>query len=894
MENNQCPNCKAELAEKQECSNCSTSTAQSGPAIPALAESPDTTRNVKPLSPVQTPETAPKKVVDEKLQAAPNAQTPRAPHAAAQQDPGLAFLSSEARNLGPLTKRIFEQNLKKKGRNIAAEKYSECSETQIGQVNQHFYESRERSSDLTTVSLMEVTVKLAERETQIPRQNSYVLDPHLGKLRDQHVLFLSCIDQTVALGAAYALLDALNIASEQRFLLNFPRGTEKSNVVIEVFTQLSSEDRHKPTAIVIDGFNLEARAFLDWLQAAPLTLASTVRSHLHGHGFFLLCLVAPEYLQNYSGTPTFARWSVPFLQPLLKHHFPSQAESLEKEILAQQQHGQWKQTDAELCNEIRALLESDLPKIVEQRHHTLLTPPTTVPSIGPESLFKGDNSIEDTLLYAATYFSDLPPHEFDQLVDWLLADRTTTVTVKTQQHNADGTIHTIETEVQKPLRDFWYANSDSYLTSCGLEAATGPNLTTFIRFANKANREKLKAYLERHHSLYLLRQFKILVSNNFLTSEPNIRDRAMSLSIEMATAYPGSFGKDWLLKIILDARNGTKPFSNTDNATATFGKNKALERITLFVRLLLGRPQLEELVNELLKDLMGLGSHETVLFLVRGLQFAPAFDEFYWMKRLLDEGDDTVKHGTYYHLYSYIQKIGIYPLLSKLEPWIPADDRPVDSYSPSCIYSLRLLVEYCSELTATFEQEATAPRHPLFMFTDEKAARENCRRLISWFFHPGMQSVFADLNTVFGDERPDARVQRFICELMLEWTFVLREQETTTSATDTKWGESIKASTGSEQLLSVARTEDFLIESLALVATANQRGQILLYWERLRNFMGLIVNLSDASLDWFGPLNFDEKKAMLATRRLVKDLIKRFRTAIRAIKQRNGKALVTV
>jgi hypothetical protein len=366
----------------------------------------------------------------------------------------------------------------------------------------------------------------------------------------------------------------------------------------------------------------------------------------------------------------------------------------------------------------------------------------------------------------------------------------------------------------------------------------------------------------------------------------------MSLSIDMALAYPGSFGKEWLLNIIVDARDGTKSSPHIDTATITFGKNKALERITLFVRLMLEKPQLEEVVDGLLKDLMTLGSHETVLFLVRGLQFARGFDEFYWMKRLLDEGDEDIKESTYYHLYSYIQKIGIYSLLSKLESWIPIDDRPFNNYSPSCVYSLRLLVEYCSEVTETFEREQTSPRHPLFTFTDEKTARENCRRLISWFFHPGMPSVFANLDSVFGDDRPEARVLPLICELVLEWMFVLRGQET--ASTDKGHsGDVAPESSGGEQFLSVERTQEFLIESLAVITAPNQRGQMLLYWERLRDFMGLIVNLSDTSSDWFGSLNSDEKKAILVTRRLVKDLIKRFRTAIRAAKLGNGKAVVT-
>ncbi len=878
MENNQCPKCRAELGEKQECTSCGFNLAGPAGIAPAPGgEVPDATRNVRPPSPPgPPPEATQKGDGGDNLQPnAPQAITPKTPRAAAQNDPGRPFLAREMRNLKPIAERYIKQKGSKKGgRNIVAGgDYSETHRTQIDQLNAIFTESRERRSVITTVSLMDVTSKLPDREPQIPDKASYNLDPHLGRLKEQHVLFLSCVDEGVAFGAAYALLDELNIAGEQRLFLNFSRNTEKSNAVIQLFTQSASEERHELTAIVIDGFNVEARTFLDWLRTGTLGHALDVRSHLHSRGFFLLCPVEPEYLQKTPGTRTFSTWSVPFLLPLLTKHFPAEATSLEKEILAQQKLGKWKQSDTELCGEIRGLLEDDLPNVVAQRRSAPVTQPATVPAIAPESLFKGGHSIEDTLLYAATYFSDLPPSEFDQLVNWLLADRTTTVSVKTQHRNADGTIQIIETETQKPLREFWDDDPDSYLATCELEAVTGSNLPTSIRFANEANREKLKAHLEKQYSLYLVRQFRILESNNFLTSAPHISDRAMSLSIDMALAYPGSFGKEWLLKIIVNAHNDSKSSPHTDKTTITIGKNKTLERITLFVRLMLEKPQLEEVVNGLLKDLMSLGNHEIVLFLVRGLQFAPEFDEFYWMKRLLDEGDKDIKDSTYYHLYSYIQKIGVHSLLSKLEAWIPTDDRPLN-YSPACIFSLRLLVEYCSEVTETFERDQ-ALRHPLFTFSDDKVAQENYRRLIRWFFHPGMTAVFADLDSVFEDDRPDTRVLPFICELLLEWMVVLREQEASSTS-----------STNSEQFLNVERIRDSLIESLAEVTAPNQRSQMLVHWERLRDFLGLIVDLSDAS-DWFGVLNSEEKKAILTTRRVVKDLIKRFRTAIRAAKLRN-------
>jgi hypothetical protein len=873
--NNICPKCKAELGEKQECASCASATpAPTGPPMlnEPLKENP--VRQLTPATPDNPQATispAAKNSDDEKPQSNAPPTPKQKPRAAARPDPGLPLLAKkDLQDFEAVALRIKQRGARE---NVVAHTYKR--NTRIGKANLYF-QARENRNEAQTVSLMELAVKLPKRETQIPAETSYLVDPYVAKLKQQHFLFMSCADTNIAYGAAYALIEAMQIQPDRRLLIDFVSNPEKSNSTIHFFADTSSEDREKLTAIVIDGFHNQAQTFLDWLRATTAVGASRVREHLCDNNYFLLCLVDSKVTRDSAANP-FVTWGVPCLQPLLKHHFPDQAESLENEIMAQRKLGKWKPNDVEFCAEIRSALEDDLLQVVEQRR-SATTP--GIPSLLTETVFKGDYSIEDTLLYVGTYFSDLAPHEFDQVVEWLLADRTTTVSVKTQQHNADGTIQIIETEVQKPLRDFWNSNPDKYLTSCQLEAVADSNGTISIRFAKETYRETLKAQLERRHSVYLLRQFKALQSNGFLTSTPNISDRAMSLSINMATAYPASFGKDWLLNIVVEARKSWAAAATSNEGPLTsFGKHKALERIALFIRLMRGQPQLEEIVDCLLKDLMTLGMHDTVLYLVRGLQFSPGFDEFYWMKRLVDEGDEFFKLATYYHLYSYIRKIGIYPLLAKLETWIPKDDRPLDSYPPSCIYSLRLLVEYCAEVTETFESDQQT-QHPLFTFVDEETAKENCRQLVGWFFHPAMCTVFAGLGDVFSDDTPEARVMPFICELVLEWMFSLREQDG-----------SSQSSTTNERFLDVEQTRTVLIQSLVAVATPAQQEYMLTYWEGLRDFTGWII--SEGASDWIEPLNYKEEHAIRSTRLLVRTLIKGLREAMRSARVRPAAAMTS-
>ena len=902
---NHCPKCKAELSENQECTKCAALPQSVAPPAGVTALPPASSDGKKeeatdaasvernltsptPDNPEAKKEPATKKSGDEKPQVnSPQAAKQDRPHAA-RQDPGLPFLAKEVSDLEPIALRIKQRGARE---NVVAGTYKrkkKVKKTSIEEAN-FFFQGQENRTIEQKISLMELAGKLPRREPQIPDGSSYCVDQYVAKLKQQHLLFISCADSDVALGAAYSVLDAMEINADQRLLVNFASNPQKSNSTIQFFTGLSNKDRQKLTAIVIDGFHPEARTFLDWLRANTTIGAGQARQHLADNNFFLLCLVNPKYLQNYvnadSPVNPFATWAVPCLQPLLKLHFPDKAEWLEREIRAQQKFGKWKESDAELCNEVRSLLDDGLVQVIEQRRAADMT---EVPSVAPEIIFKGEHSIEDTLLYVGTYFPDLAPHEFDHLVESLLADRTTAVSVKTQHHNPDGTIQTIETEIEKPLRDFWSNNPDRYMTNCQLEAMPEKNGTVSIRFASESYRQTLKTQLERRHPVYLMRQFRLLQSNGFLTSTGKISDRAMDLSIEMALAYPSSFGKEWLLNIIVETRKHWEAAVESEHSRDISDRHKALERIALFCRLMLEHPPLGEIVEAVLKDLMSRGMHDTVLFLVRGLQFAPGFDEFYWMKRLVDEGDDElIKPATYYHLYSYTKKIGIYPLLAKLEAWIPTDNRPLDSYPPSCVYSLRLLVEYCAEVTEAFENDPqTQPSHPLFTFVDEAAAKENCRRLVGWFFHPAMCSVFAPLSGVFTDEKPEARVLRFICELVLEWIFVLRQQqESAQSGNADTAGSSL---TNDDRFLDAGKIQNILIDSLAVIATANQHDYMLRYWERLRDFTGWIV--SDEASDWIEPLEYSEKSAIRATRLVVRELIKEFRTAIRNARLRPAAA----
>jgi hypothetical protein len=927
MRPNQCPKCKADLGEQLECprpecretltppepapvaaANQAAATIGAGDA-PAQAQPKDepalAPSSQRHLSPPGTPDLKEEPVLEEPPIPKQSPLLGKTPSASNNESASAAGKEEDKKNAPP-------SNLPQAPTDSKGERFIKVDgdEAVIGQVATKnvyniFQKEAEREGE-ATVSLLEITTNLSAKEANIPDFQNDSLPIYVDKLRNERLILISCAHQKVALGAAYALLEQLQIAEANRRFLNFDRsGLEKSNLSIYLFSQMTGGNEEE-TAIVVDAFGEESRTFLDWLISRTEGGAMDIRKDLRGNRFLMLCLVDAAYfdiiesrLQNRRRLPTFTSWKINFLSPLLRHYFPDDYGQLEQQILRQQAQGKWKKNDTEFCYQVCGYLDKDL--LVEELKLREFDAPE--PDLADTPQFKGNQPLEDTLLYVATYFPDLTPHEFDYMVTTLLGDKTTTITVKTLKKNKEGETEQVEVEVEKPLTSFWEIDPDKYLESCRLEATSGAEAVTVINFVDAKFREDLKQRLERKHSVFLVRQFQTTQRCGLLFSAtPRIAANVIRLSIDMARAHPDVFGKDWLFKLLTDIRChfaaiestherlGAEDFKPPASIGAGQPKAKVYERVTQLLRQMLEASQLEEIVDGLLKQLMSTGMHDSVLLIIKGLQFAPAFDEFYWMKRLLDEGQEAIRAQTYEHLYSYIKKIGIYPLLGKLEAWLPKEEQPTDAYSQANIFALRLVVEYCSETTETFDPQyygAWPTRHRLLAFEEAGSAADNLRRLTRWLFHPGMASVFAALGVATILDFTDPTVP-FISELLVEWIYVLQgysEDPALVARRAAALG-SLPGATEDATLvlpssqLAAATVRMILLQQIVAATNRTQQNEILSYWEELRDFMALVVNLHGDLFFNYSP-DYRERKLILRKRELIRGMIKQFRELIR-------------
>lgn len=724
-------------------------------------------------------------------------------------------------------------------------------------------------------SLIDITAALSSKPDDTPDFESDELGRYAALLRAERVLLLSCADEKVALGAAYALMDEAGIANDCRRSLDFQSNAQSKYEQIGELLSRRTDKKRAQTAIVVGAYSNGSSTFRDWLGQVDHLASQRIRGDLRDNRFVLICLVEAAYMERAEKDLraegqrlNFLCWKINFLRPLLKHHFSERSAEFEERLVRQRAEGKWKSDETRFCQEVRDCVEADrLPEEIKARQQGD-SPAPAVPSFG------GGRSVEDAVLYTAAYFPDLTLREFDQIVGLLLAGKTKTVTVRTVRTNKDGEPEPFDTEVQKPLAEFWDESPDEYLDACQLEAdsrsaVSRSEATMTVNFSNGKVGDELRRVLGTKHRMYVLRQFQAVEACGLLFhTSPRVSAGMMQLCVEMALSHPDVVGRDWLYKMVTtigQVGNDGTPGLRLPPGLAR-PEAYAYERVAQLIRQLLKEPRLEELAGSLLLQLMDTGKHKALLELIRGLQFAPKIKEFGWIKRVLDEGREEARAAARGLLYGYIKKVGLYSLLKALEGWLPRPEQPPDECAPSGLAALRVVAEYCWETRRGFDPSAYGAwpsRHPLFAFEDAAAAEDGLRRLFRWMFHPAMQSALDELDlaaTVGLDYDPTT----FASEFLVEWVFVLQGLGETGA----------KPPGAPEARLTAAAMREMMLEQAVKAADRAQRDEMLTYWEEVRDFLGFVLDRR-GYLEYV--LDRHEQQAVRWKRELVRGLIKQFR-----------------
>jgi hypothetical protein len=169
-------------------------------------------------------------------------------------------------------------------------------------------------------------------------------------------------------------------------------------------------------------------------------------------------------------------------------------------------------------------------------------------------------------------------------------------------------------------------------------------------------------------------------------------------------------------------------------------------RLSELIREMLNYPQLQEMVKNFLENLMRREDYDAVLRVVLGivkqLRFTSQFDGIYWIKQLLERGDQKAKDEADKTLLEQAKQSGlrVYELLDTLKTWLPDHDLEHEKYSLSNQYALKFIIDYAMTTIKNFKAAdygVWPPKYPIFAnLKGNELAQIDL--LISWIFHSGM------------------------------------------------------------------------------------------------------------------------------------------------------------
>lgn len=725
--------------------------------------------------------------------------------------------------------------------------------------------------------LNDFTQCLPARGADLPGFVPEQLTEFVDKLKEERIILISCPDEDLALSTIYSLLDHLDIADDQRRMLNFEARVEDS-VDITIETLLSKKkDSDKPLAIVADARSEKSQMFLDSVhRLSRIRLyADATKERMRSAGLWLLCNVDTSYLDRRKDEklPS-AIWRIPFLKPLLNRYDAERSDEWTARILKQRESGMWSRDEREFYFEIKDAIEDHrLLDQIEQRSSLVkvVLPDSLAKVVLPDSAAEDNSFVAKAALYVACYFPGLTHWEFDEVVALLLKNTSTApaISIKGQM----GQPFMPGDARQPGLAQTWQAHADSVRRECLLETVSIKESERVISFSDHRLREVLKECLEKENGFYLEKQLWIIQSQGLLFHpSTRIAGSFIQMIAERAASHHTEYDLNWLIGAIAKLKEHCDP----DNKTTAAQRLPVLQflrrvkgnrlfwayrRMALLLRKMLEFAHLNDIICEFFDRLIYAKHYDCLLYLVKQLRYAPGLDEFYWMRQLLERGNKETRTHTYRYLRSYLTKMGpnIYDALQVMEPWLPSDGA---SLSTSNRLSLTLWKDYCTQTVARFDPQHIGlwpSWYPLFALLNEETVDEHLGRVIKWLFHPCLETVSPGSSVVFQSN------------VLSAWAYILCGPQASCAdpafITHDLFERADADTAGESGARSPAGVLDRLLKLVASTVGIRQQKELIRLWRdknrKLLNRAGALPFLSR------------ERNKIILERHLIKQLIKR-------------------
>lgn len=742
-------------------------------------------------------------------------------------------------------------------------------------------------------SLIDITRELPvlpDQDSGLAAWSANELNVHIDRLRNEHILLISCVDTSISRSAAYAVVRELGFVAKQQRLLNFER-LDANEAALDVYGLTNKEANSGGAMVVVaDAVADKAKPFLDSLFDASGAISHLdIRNSLKEKEWLLICLVNDERLKSrivgLQAEFPFPRWTISFLQYVLRS-FPEGNRDLEKAIAAQREAGKWSSDDAEFCRQVKQAIKADKLDSIVKRGGVPINP-------GAQQFDDGE-PVHNVVRYVAAFFDELSPNEFDRVVSVLLGHQTTSIQVTVDQVAADGTIRPVEVRKDKELIQIWREGSDAILRKCQLVTAANQDGMRLLRFSDAGYKDALRQYLEEQYGMYVQSRLTAVLSAGLLfDASERIARSVVRLTAEMAPNYTDYYGEDWLFEAINETQmrlaSTTRDVQSPEagmvrllgEATGLKTPGQAYQRISQLLRKMLDDTDLQPLVRNLGKRLIGAGRYEAAIEIVKNLRFAPGFDAYRWIRQVVDSGTEQARFKTYQYLYGELKRceIPVYQVLHGVASWLEPEDHNPKKCSYATKYALRLTIEYCLEITSGFNPSGYGrpSQFPLFALEEGDGPKACFSVLVKLLLHPAMKDAIEDSFADQDDNHStdgsfsDQEYNRLVAALLAEWAFILLGEQVPVGTAYDGPGAMMQ-----KTLLAA------IVAHLQNARCMDVQSQLLAYWEEMKDYLAFATNELE-------PIERQQRNEFIWKRKVVRALISEFRDVQRRLRaERNN------
>jgi len=556
--------------------------------------------------------------------------------------------------------------------------------------------------------------------------------------------------------------------------------------------------------VLIVHLNSNSQAFFDSMRASS-HLVSRIKRILKGNQISIICSVESDFIRGLlheSKKPDshktksadrkqdcFYYWQIDFLLPCLNDGYSQdKAGYLDQKIKEQKKLGLWGNGSPEEFYRLikgfidQGTLEEEVEKRNEFKGGNVDEFLSKINPVDIAELFPED-PVERAALYVATFFPNLTRPEFGEIMQVLLADKTTTI-YRTEERHEGTEIHKTRIPEERLLLDLWDERNDGILTKYQLRPVTTKGGRRTIEFANPYLRSELRRHLENHHGFYVDKQFACIWDAGFLFRldvPQSVLDGMIALSAQMARTDPDYHGGSRLSDTVVKLQ------TEQDETEQDNFKTEVSIRLAKLIREMWSYPELRDPVRRFLNTLMQTQNFDVVLDIVlrvtSRLRFTRDFDALYWIKRLLDQAARDSYEKTFRALFGLMMQSGlrIHEFLDELAGWLP--DGEVRKYPRSALSVLHLIVIYSSRSLGRLpvaDYGAWPSTYPLFApLEDDADSRRRLRFILSCILHPALSwRLTTDLQRSslpeLEDLGPDIDADLLAAEFVEQWFLVLR------------------------------------------------------------------------------------------------------------------------